>query len=229
MDKKTFTSVCVKFVAAASGLALFLFLIVHLIGNLTIFAGNGGALFNTYAHHLESLGPLLWAMEIGLVALFVGHAVMGIKVYLTKLAARPQAYAVSATKGGPSRMTVASKYMILTGVVLAVFIPLHVIMFKYNWGHGHEMTEVHGRQVKDLYATVVAAFKNPAITWSYVAVMVFLGFHLRHAFWSALQSLGAMSPRCSGPIYAAGLVFAILLAGGFIALPIWIFFCVSPA
>jgi hypothetical protein len=50
------------------------------------------------------------------------------------------------------------------------------------------------------------------VTWIYVAIMLMLGLHLRHGFWSALQSLGAIKPKCSCCVYAAGLVFAVTMA-----------------
>ena len=207
---------------AVSGLALFAFLLVHLGGNLTLFASDGGRLFNSYAHHLESVGPLLVAAELGLIALCLLHAVAGVSVALGKRRARETDYAVYASKGGPSHQTLSSRYMIVTGLVLLAFIPLHVWMFKYNYGHGHPTVLHNGQAIKNLYATVQAEFQKPLVVWGYVAAMLLLGFHLRHAFWSALQSLGAMSPRLSPLIYAAGLVLAVLVAGGFLLLPVYI-------
>ena len=52
------------------------------------------------------------------------------------------------------------------------------------------------------------------------------GMHLRHGFWSALQSLGAMSKRALPVVYSIGLVVALLLAGGFFVLPLYIHFAV---
>lgn len=213
---------------ALSGLALLGFLLVHLGGNLTLFV-PGGKLFNSYAYHLESVGPLLYVAEFVLAAIFLGHVALAIGIQFGKREARQDRYAVTATKGGPSRQTTASKSMIYTGLVLLVFIPVHIWMFKYNYGHGHPMVEQHGREVKDLFATVVKEFQKPAVVWSYVAVMLFLGFHLRHGFWSALQSLGALRPKCTGLVYAAGLVFAILMAGGFLILPLYVHFFVKAA
>lgn len=207
---------------AVSGIALMLFLIVHLCGNLTLFVSPD--LFNSYAHHLESLTGVVYAAEFGLAAIFLYHIVTAIQIQLGGGEARGGRYAVTASKGGPSRQTVASRSMIITGLVLLVFIPVHVLMFKFNWFQGHAMTELHGREVKDLYGTVASYFKQPLWTVTYVAVMLFLGFHLRHGFWSSLQSLGAMSPKCSPLIYAGGVVFAALMAGGFLVLPLYMFF-----
>jgi succinate dehydrogenase / fumarate reductase cytochrome b subunit len=206
---------------AVSGIFLMLFLVVHLGGNLTMFVS--AELFNSYAHHLESLGPLLYVAEAGLLAIFLFHVVTAFLVHAEKHRARPDKYDVTASKKGPSKMTLASKSMIYTGVILLIFVPVHIWMFKFNGGEDFQYNDVHGAQVKDLYTPVVEAFKNPAIAFGYAAVMFLLGFHLRHGFWSSLQSLGAMSPKWSPAIYAGGLIFALALAGGFFVLPIYFF------
>ncbi len=213
-----------KVVMAVSGILLMLFLIVHLAGNLTMFFPDGGALFNQYAHKLESMGILLYVAEAGLLAIFLFHVVAAFQVHLSKKRARGESYAVVASKGGPSKMTVASRSMIITGIILLLFIPAHIWMFKFNAGEAHPMTVVNGEEVKDLYLIVVEAFKRPTVVFGYTAVMLLLGLHLRHGFWSALQSLGAMNPKWTPAIYAAGLVFAILLAGGFLLLPLYFYF-----
>jgi succinate dehydrogenase / fumarate reductase cytochrome b subunit len=85
-----------------------------------------------------------------------------------------------------------------------------------------------GKELRDLYAVVWTAFQHPAIAWGYAGVMFLLGFHLRHGFWSSLQSLGALNRRLLPVTYALGLIVAILLATGFILLPLWLHY-VTPA
>ncbi len=206
---------------AASGIALILFLVVHLAGNLTLFVGNG-ELFNSYAAHLEGLPVIVYAAEAGLLAIVIYHIVTAIQIQFGKFDARGSRYEVVASKGGPSKQTLSSRSMIITGLVLLVFIPVHVVMFKFNWFQPHGTTQLHGETVKDLYGTVVAHFKHPGWVWFYESVLLLLGLHLRHGFWSSLQSLGAMNPKCSPLVYAGGLVFAALMAGGFMLLPVYI-------
>lgn len=213
-----------KFLTGLSGLLLIAFLVVHLGGNLTLFAGR--RLFNSYTRHIESLGVLLYIVEIGLIAVFLAHIITALWMQIEKWRARPTGYAVHTTKGGPSKQTLASRSMIITGLFLFVYIPIHVWMFKYNQGHASPMTTIHGEEARDLYTVVVAAFKHPAIAWGYSIVMFLLGFHLRHGFWSALQSLGALNRRLLPVVYGLGLVVAILLAGGFLVLPLWILYVV---
>lgn len=217
------SSVGKKLLNGLSGLMLIGFVCVHLAGNLTLLARDGGKLFNSYAHHLESLGPLLYAMEIGLIAVFLLHIGSAISVRLSQKEARPTPYAVAASKGGPSKQSLSSRSMLITGLLLAGFVVLHVKMFKY--GPVYETTLKDGTVVRDLYKLVVEEFSKPVVTWIYVAIMLMLGLHLRHGFWSALQSLGALKPKCSCCVYAAGLVFAILLAGGFLLLPLYFLYC----
>ncbi len=224
------TTVGRKLVMAVSGIFLMLFLVVHLAGNLTMLFPDGGEMFNAYAHKLESMGVLLYVAEAGLLAIFLFHVISAFQVYAEKKrATKGGRYAVEASKGGPSKKSVASRSMIYTGIILLLFIPLHIWMFKFNAGSPIPTTEVGGKEVKDLFQVVVQAFSNPAIAFGYTAVMLLLGFHLRHGFWSALQSIGAMNPRWSPLIYTLGLVFALLMAGGFLFLPLYFFFSCGEA
>ncbi len=218
------SSVGKKILMALTGLALIGFVVGHLAGNLTLIFG-GADTFNQYAHKLESLGPLLYAVEIGLIVLFLLHIVSGSSVTLENRAARAGKYQKVGDAGGPSLKTFSSQTMIITGLVLAGFTIIHVWMFKYGPGveEGY-VSEVHGVKMRNLHLLVVESFKNPWITFGYVAVMILLGFHLRHAFWSAFQSLGLYHPRWTPVIYGLGGVLAVVLAFGFLFLPIWIYF-----
>src|SRR5690606_38289453 len=158
-----------------------------------------------------------------LLAFFLFHIVTGIRVYVLNTQARKQRYTVYQSKGGPTKLSAASRSMIITGLVLMVFVPIHVFMFSLGT---YYPTEIDGVPVRDVYRLVVEKFKNPAIAFSYVAVMILLGMHLRHGFWSALQSLGAMSKRALPVVYSIGFIVALLLAGGFFVLPLYIHFAV---
>jgi succinate dehydrogenase / fumarate reductase cytochrome b subunit len=110
--------------------------------------------------------------------------------------------------------------MIYTGLVLLAFVIWHVYTFRFG---PHYTVEVDGVAMRDLHKLVVEFFSNPWNVVAYVAVMVFLGVHLRHGFWSALQSLGAYHPRWTPIWYTGGLVVALALAVGFIVIPVWVY------
>jgi succinate dehydrogenase / fumarate reductase, cytochrome b subunit len=85
---------------------------------------------------------------------------------------------------------------------------------------------VDGQPLKDVHGRITDVFKNEAYVIGYIAVMILLGFHLRHGVWSAFQSLGANNPRLSPVLYTIGGIFAVLIALGFILLPVYIYFFV---
>jgi succinate dehydrogenase / fumarate reductase, cytochrome b subunit len=213
-----------KIISAITGLGLYLYVILHLAGNLTLFARQP-AIFNRYAHFLESLGWLVIAIELVLLLGFLFHVFYGVLVWLEKRRARPDGYLINADIGAPSRKTFSSKNMIWTGILLGAFTIIHVITFKYGPGvdQGY-MTIVNGVEMRDLYRLVVETFSNKYYVAWYVIAMLFLGFHLRHAFWSSLQSLGANNAVLTPIFFWLGAILAFLLALGFIVIPIFIYF-----
>src|SRR5207302_3667120 len=64
------SSVGTKILIGITGLALFLYLVIHIAGNLMVFLGPEA--FNKYAYTLEG-NPLLPIVEIGLLLIFVLH------------------------------------------------------------------------------------------------------------------------------------------------------------
>ncbi|MEM9818808.1 MAG: succinate dehydrogenase cytochrome b subunit [Cyanobacteria bacterium P01_D01_bin.6] len=207
-----------KLITGVTGLGLATFVLVHMVGNLLLFAGHDA--YNAYAHHLESLGPLLWMVEAILVAVFLIHAIAGIHIFVGKLSARPDRYETYTSKGQPSLQSVSSRTMIVTGTVLATFLVLHLLNFKF--GH-YYTTQLQGESVRDLARLVVAKFQNPVYAFGYSGVMLLLGLHLRHGVWSALQSLGLQTQAIRFTIYGLSLGFAIAIATGFMALPLTIY------
>jgi succinate dehydrogenase / fumarate reductase cytochrome b subunit len=217
------STVTKKYVMAISGLALTGFVVMHLIGNLQLLI-PGGAMFNAYAHHLESLGKLLWVIEAGLVAVFLVHIAFAIMTNRDSAKARPVDYAVTATKGGDSKNNLSSRNMLLLGVFIAAFAIFHVWHFKFGAMYETVLNPLHPEEKsRDLYKLVVEEFKKIHIVALYVGAMFFLLFHLRHGIWSAFQSIGAMPRKWSTPLYGILAILAVLLALGFMLLPIIIY------
>ncbi len=207
----------------ASGFALVLFIVIHLLGNLTLYASSGDPI-NTYAAKLDGLGVGKLILEIGLALTIILHIITAVQVTLSSKGARSVGYDSPKSKGGPTKNTVTSRNMIITGFVLFVFMGIHLWQFRF----GPEIEDgytsmVSGVMVHDLYRVVVETFVQIKWVIFYVGSMFFLGFHFRHGFWSAFQSLGIMNPRWSKPIYFLGLVIAILLTVGFLFMPIYIY------
>jgi len=213
------SSVGKKVITGLTGFFLMGFIVVHLLGNLTLLIGPHA--FNGYAHFLETAvhGWLIYAFEAGLIVIFAFHVVAAVTVAVAdKMAARKQGYKYARDAGGRSRKTLASRSMIISGIVLAFFIIAHIYLFKFA---DHEKT---AEGLKNLYKTVVGTFKSSLGFTSFTVVaMVLLGLHLRHGFWSAFQSLGWTNDRWLPILTRAALVISIVLAIGFILLPIWLY------
>lgn len=212
-----------KLLSGFTGIFLVIFVIGHLVGNLQLLDPDPDP-FNKYGHMLKGFGILLYVIEIGLALIILIHAYIGISIWMRKRKARKNGYAVSASKGGNSKQSVASKTMIYTGVILLVFTVIHLLHFRFG---PDIQTMIDGESVLDLHTMVEQLFSQIGWVIVYVGVMLLLGFHLRHGIWSALQSLGAMKPRLSKVIYTAAFLVGALIALGFLILPIIIYVRVS--
>lgn len=220
------SSVGKKVITGLTGFLLVGFVVVHLLGNLTLFIGPDA--FNGYAHFLESAvhGWLIYAFEAGLIVIFAFHIAAAVTVAVAdKMAARKQGYKYARNAGGRSRKTLASRSMIVSGAVIAVFVIAHIFMFKFNAGNAFTKNT---DGTKNLYTVVVKAFKDPAFTAFTVVAMILLGMHLRHGVWSAFQSLGWTNDRWLPILTRVALVFSIVLAVGFILLPVILFISGDP-
>ena len=202
-----------KMLMGASGLLLLAFLVVHVAGNLLFFAGS--ETFNGYSHHLVT-HPLIYVAELGLVMLFVAHLVSGLAVTRTNWTARPTGYAMKRRAGGASHKSVASTTMIFTGLVVFVFVPLHLWTFKY----GPHYAAAGDPAVRDLHRLVLEVFHRPLEVAWYAAAMVIVGFHLWHGFGSGLESLGVTHQKA---LRRVGQALAVAITVGFLVVPIAVF------
>ncbi|NNN06190.1 MAG: succinate dehydrogenase cytochrome b subunit [Elusimicrobia bacterium] len=209
------SSIGKKIMVALAGLFLCVFLLTHLAGNLILFLG--GPAFDRYAQMLES-NPLLPLAESGLVILFLIHIALAVRARLANMAARPVAYQVY--KGKDAR-TPGSSTMALTGTLVLVFIIIHVATIKFQVG---------GAKGPDLFGHVTGWFHNPLYAGFYVVALIGVGLHLSHGVQSAFQTLGINHPRYTPMLKKLGAAFAILIALGFISIPIYFgFFNRAPA
>ncbi len=211
------SSIGTKLLIGATGLALFLYLLIHIAGNLVIFAGP--AAYNKYAFTLES-NPLLPIIELLLLAVFVVHIYKAVRMYVANRGARPVKYVKKEYAGPPSRKTLASSTMILSGLWLLAFLVIHVKAFREGWGTEYPWPQ-GGR---DLYRQEFAIFRSPALVGFYVLSMLMIGSHLWHGAASSLQSLGLDHPTWTPRLLKAGRVAAVLIAGGFIGIVLWVHF-----
>lgn len=218
------SSVGQKILMSLSGIVMLGFVIGHLAGNLQLITSDADA-FNRYGHFLISLGGLLILVELFLIACLVIHVVTAISISRGKRAARPVNYTKLKSAGGASKKSLGSSTMIYTGILILIFLLIHLRTFKYGPAEADGyVTTVDGVEVRDLHRLVVEKFQQVEWVVGYVAAMILLGLHLSHAFWSALQSLGFYHDRYTPVLYSAGRALAVLISLGFLIIPIWIYF-----
>ena len=178
-----------KYLMALTGLGIYLFVIVHILGNFNLFLGQDA--MNSYAVGLRSI-PFggLWVARLGLVAIFVIHIVTAIRITAANKAARPEKYA----KPNTVQASLASRMMPQTGIVILAFLIYHLA--HYTWrvvSYNGPYTDSLGRD--DVYTMVVAGFQQPVISAFYILATILVGFHLSHGAKSMFQSLGLNHPK----------------------------------
>ena len=213
------SSVGKKFLMGLTGLAFCGFLVEHLTGNFLLLVRNSEP-YNKYAHFLTGFGELLYIAEFILLGAFVVHVATAISVTRKKKMARPISYVAKGNAGEPSRKSIASTSMIITGIILLVFVVVHLINFKFGAKY---TVEIGHESVRDLYRLVHEKFGKESYVFGYVAVMFMLSMHLRHGFWSAFQSLGMSNPKYTAMVQALGIFISFFIGFGFLAIPILIY------
>ena len=213
------SSLGTKVLMGVTGILLFVYLILHIAGNALVFFGP--EVFNTYSHTLIN-SPLVIPIEVGLAAIFTIHVYKAVTNFIANRRARPVGYYKTAWTGKPSRKGIASTTMILSGLVIFLFVAIHLRQFRF--GAEYLVQEAApGAHMRDLYRLEMEVFSNPVNVAFYVFCMIVVGSHLWHGFGSAFESLGADHPRYTPWLMRLGQVLTVIIAGGFIFIPIWAF------
>lgn len=195
-----------KLLMSLTGLALVGFLFVHLAGNLLIFAGDEA--FSHYAAKFESNPALLYTAEAGLILLFAVHIGLALRTASENRAARGGGrYAIRASMG---QKTPGSSTMVVTGVLVAIFLVVHLLDFRLN----------PDKSAERLAQMVRARLSQPAGIAIYLVGVLAVGLHLSHAVRSAFQTLGLDHPRYTPALRWLGLGVSFVLCVGFALFPI---------
>ena len=197
------SSVGKKSIMAASGLLLTFFIITHLLGNSVSFLGREA--FNAYAERLHSLGVLIYLFELGLLTLFLIHILTGVILYFENLGARPSRYSVDTSEGGRSW---GSRTMPYTGVIILVFIIVHLMNFHFT-----DKSVLIADLVRELLS-------RPGLAFFYIFSFAALALHLSHGFWSLFQSIGFNHEKYNQLLLKGALAFSILVGIVFTLIPV---------
>lgn len=200
-----------KVVMAITGAVLFLFVLAHMIGNMQIYAGP--ETFNAYGHFLHSIPELLWALRVLLIVCVLLHIWAAVVLAVRKSQARPIGY----TTKRNTASTYASRTMYWSGPIILAFVIYHLLQLTAG------VISPGGEYVEgDVYHNVVSGFQVWYVSAWYIFSMILLGLHLRHGVWSMFQSVGINHPRHTPVLKKAATIFAVVICGGFISIPVTI-------
>jgi len=201
-------------IVAVTGVVLILFVIGHLLGNLQIFLGP--AWINSYAEHLRQLGPFLWVIRGVLLIVVLLHIYYTIRLAFENRRARPERY----RRKDIVKATLASRTMVMSGLILLAFIIYHLLHFSFRTADPRFATLPHDPLAHyDVYTMMVLGFSSPLVSGFYILSMFLLCLHLSHGLSSFFQSLGLSNKRLAPRLARCGRVFAWLIFAGYSSIP----------
>jgi succinate dehydrogenase / fumarate reductase cytochrome b subunit len=222
-----------KFLMAITGLVLVGFVTGHLVGNLQIF-GHPDRI-NGYAHFLQSLGPALWLVRLVLLGCTVIHVWAAVTLTIeSRIARGPEKYGVNKWISA----TIASRYMRMTGVVVAAFIAYHIAHFTVGvaqhstfkaelpkWTMLEDAREfgfplaAKGDVVDDVYSMVFLGFSNPVVSIFYIVAIGLLAMHIMHGADSMFQTFGLRNHKWGSCLRNVVMLFCVVYFLGSLAIP----------
>lgn len=214
------STITLKLLMAGSGLIFIGYVLVHMYGNLKAYAGQES--FNAYAEHIREIGEpilphegFLWIARAVLLLSLVVHVTSAIILWRRAGNARTTKYAVRKYKNS----SFSSHWMRWGGITLLLFIVWHLLNFSF--GKINVNTGETGSAAGDPYTLMVQSFEVWWLTIIYLLAMAALALHLHHGTFSAVQTLGfTQTARARRNARAAGMVLAVVVAGGFSLVPI---------
>jgi succinate dehydrogenase / fumarate reductase cytochrome b subunit len=211
-----------KLLMAVTGFMMLFFVLVHMLGNSSIFintqtpTGVSHAI-NAYAEKLHSLGAFVWVFRSFMLLMLGVHVWLGITLTLENSAANPSKYAVNKKL----KATFSSETMIWTGILLLAFLIYHLAQFTLRVTPDI-IEPARFNKPGDVYSMVVASFKFTPIAAIYVAAMVVLFLHVSHGIHSFLQTLGMCNDRTLPTFTAIAKLVAVIFLVGYSAIPVTI-------
>jgi len=210
------SSIGKKLIMAITGSFLIIFLIIHLIGNITLFFGP--EVFNGYVTTLDVVKPLIRVIEIVLLSAFILHIFNGVRLWIENKKASGAKYKVN---GSRENSDLVSRTMFLTGSIVFIFLVSHLGTFFWRFNVSDPMGLANHHQYFDI---VVHFFSIWWYVFLYIIAMVLLGLHLNHGFQSAFQTFGWNHKKYFPLVEKIGTLYAIIMAVGFASMPIYFFF-----
>ena len=203
-----------KILMAITGLLLSFFMAFHLLGNLFLFVSE--AAFNGYVEKLHKLGFLIRIAEFFLLAFVLSHAYNGILLWWENRKAKEKTESYS-KENTPS----SARYAAFTGSVIFIFLATHWATFWYKFNY-----DLQGMSYYEVVLGDEVGFAIPFFSVFYIIAIALLGYHLKHGFSSAGQTLGIVGTEYEKIYNNLSVIFWFWIPLGFISIPVWFGFLV---
>jgi succinate dehydrogenase / fumarate reductase cytochrome b subunit len=210
------SSVGKKLWMAVTGVFLFGFTLLHMLGNLKAFQGREA--FDAYAEFIRAAGypvlphnGLLWALRLALVVAVTVHIVAAVQLWRLSKDARSVGY----TKLRPQTFSYASRTMRWGGAIVLAFVVYHLLHMTTGTVHPDFVAG-------SAYNNLVIGFQSIPVTAFYLVSVGALCVHLYHGLWSAVATAGVENPRIERvrrPI-AAALAWGLFLGYALVPLSV---------
>ena len=203
-----------KAVMAVTGLILFGWIFLHMVGNLKVYFGPEH--FNEYARFLKTMltpavpeSGVLWLSRIILLVAVIFHIHAAYALTMMNRDARPVGY----QRRDYVTATYAARTMRWGGVIILLFVIYHLLHLTTG--------DVHHDFVKDdVYHNVVTGFQVWWVAAFYILANLALGLHLYHGVWSMFGSVGAAHKRFNPWKRTFATVFAAIITLANISFPL---------
>jgi succinate dehydrogenase / fumarate reductase cytochrome b subunit len=203
-----------KAVMAITGLVLFGWIFLHMVGNLKLFLG--AVHLNEYAEWLRGIGgPMLprtvalWITRVVLLVCVIFHIHSAYALTVMNRKSRPIGY----SDRDFVKATYAARTMRWGGVIILLFVIYHLLHLTTG--------DLHPDYIEgDVYHNVVTGFQVWWVAAVYIIANLALGLHLYHGVWAMFSSLGATNPRFEHWRRAFATVFAIVITAANVSFPL---------
>lgn len=212
-----------KFIIAATGLFLCIFLIVHLSANSLLLLPEASArgLYNAYSTTLRE-NTLITAVSYLLYLSIIFHVIYAAIITIKNRKSKGTGYRVNHKQ---ENSTWTSQNMGFLGVFILLFIVVHLVNFwaRVKLGIGESVgLDVDGNT--DVYEITYTLFHNIYYVLFYTLLMIPLGFHLHHGLKSAFKTLGFYHKKGLRVLAKVSLVYALVMSIGFGVIPLIVYF-----
>jgi succinate dehydrogenase / fumarate reductase cytochrome b subunit len=207
-----------KMILGVSGLVLFGFVVGHLLGNLSVFAGQDA--INSYAHFLHKNPLLVYSTRVVLLINVSLHIYLSISITYTNRSANQRDYAVK----NYLRTTFAASSMIYSGLIILAFIVYHLLHLTFGVLDTTHYGVLDDQNRFDVYTMLMKNLSKGYVALIYLTGLTALALHLSHALFSVCQTFSLIRRKQNIVKFQnASSVISVTIITGYMMIPITIF------